>query len=352
MKKLLSFILLGVLFMGAKGCNDCEKMQSAAAAACAAMGVDSTECKQAKAEAEKTCTTTTTTTTTMPQTTCADGLPPIDGKCPTTCDELACPYGCKQESTGAVCLPKPPPPVLCLPDQAGWIPSATTGVMSWRVQWALDVYRSEHPEAFEEDGNRLSTHTPAAVDALYDGLGEVLARRSICGGQIRNDGERGDKLGVRNGDEVEAYHLVEYGGFRIQSPIKTESVWRAPVASTECKPPMPLRVYEVDQSPHWFLTCKPWGGAAADIKDCTPKVQGQPDFCEAVFGKRDLNCELGPEANADRECRERYLYGTTRVESRNGASCSMPTGNPMQFAGSGGCRLCSTLEPVVCSEWF
>jgi hypothetical protein len=269
------------------------------------------------------------------------------------------------DAAGPEGCPVPPvaPPVTrpaqCLPDQATWVQSTSPGEMAPTVQAALDTYRTEHPEAFEEGGGRLADHRAAAVDALYDGLGVVLARSGACGGQIRNDGERGDKLGVlRKDGQVEAFHVVEYGGYRLQSPIRTESVWRAPAAApaspagpaaTSCPPPVPLRTYE-DGNPHWFMRCKPH--VPAGVIDCTPKVQGQPDFCEAVFGKRDLNCDLGIEGDPARDARERYLYGSTRVESRDGAQCGPYGENPMQFWGHGGCRLCSTVDPVVCGEWF
>jgi hypothetical protein len=131
-----------------------------------------------------------------------------------------------------------------------------------------------------------------------------------------------------------------------QAP-ETPSVPRA------CGDPVPLRTYP-DGTAHWFFRCSPWGGPNANITDCSVKAQGQPEFCAAVWGKPDLNCDLGPEASAERACRERLLYGDPVVETRDGAAGWRYGGNPMQFqcAKRGGCRLCSTAEPVVCSEWF
>jgi hypothetical protein len=127
----------------------------------------------------------------------------------------------------------------------------------------------------------------------------------------------------------------------------------APSSPTVCGEPVPLRTYP-DGTAHWFFRCSPWGGPNANITDCSVKVKGQPEFCFAVWGKADLNCDLGPEATPERECRERLLYGSTLVEGRNGAECWQYGDNPMQVQGTrrGDCRLCSTADPAVCSEWF
>jgi hypothetical protein len=273
-----------------------------------------------------------------------------------SCANLECqpPAYCVESSSGPKCVKDAPEP-LCLPDQATWIFAGTSGDQASTVQAALDVYRTEHPGAFTDDGARLARQSPAGVDDLYDGLGVVLARSGLCGGQIRNDGQRGDKLGVlRTDGKVEVFHLVEYGGFRLQSPIRTDSVWRAPAAAALlCPPPVPERLYP-DGSPHWFMRCKQH--IPAGVIDCTPKVQGQPDYCQAVWGVPNLNCDIRPEGSFEREPCEATLYGSTRVESNGAAVCEPYGDNPMQFRTSmeGRCRLCATLasDPTVCSEWF
>jgi hypothetical protein len=271
------------------------------------------------------------------------------------------------EPAAPVVPPVTPPAAQCLPDQATWVQSSSTGELAPRVQAALDVYRTEHPGAFEEDGGRLVDHRPEAVDALYDGLGAVLARSGVCAGQIRNAGERGDKLGLLRSDgQVEAFHLVEYGGFRLQAPIRTESVWRAPAATpappagpaATCGEPVPPALGKIK------LECKP-GREGVTVCDSTPLVYSEGGtFCASIgFFNSDgvtgrLFCSPRQEGDPQRECWERTILGAPGPPA---APVFVWTGPPDQFVirenpftvefstGKGTVKACNA-DQKVCSE--
>jgi hypothetical protein len=220
--------------------------------------------------------------------------------------------------------------------------------------------------------------TPAIYESLRAAMGDLGPRpgsdphlsRALLAAQMRMRGwcaiAGSEAVFVRALDGfVEEYHAVHEGtgdwtnglykgihqirGSETSVPGQPQPPVVAPPTQA-VPPPIPLRVYE-DGNAHWFLKCKPH--VPRGVIDCTPKVLGQPEFCLQVFGKADLNCDLGKEGDPAREVREKYLYGDTFTRGTSKV-CERWGENPMQFAasGDGNCRLCSTSEPRVCSDGF
>jgi hypothetical protein len=140
--------------------------------------------------------------------------------------------------------------------------------------------------------------------------------------------------------------------------------------SGACGVPLPPKVWTVgtlppgwgqDQigKPRWEIGCTAHG----NVIDCTAKVA--PHACEycADIGMGEAGGQIRCGCPVRNECPgvkceervacEAYLTGGTKLESRNGATCSFARGNPFQFEPSGGnCRLCSVGDPRVCGPWF
>jgi hypothetical protein len=220
---------------------------------------------------------------------------------------------------------------------------------------AVRKYQADLPEDWADE-TRLTT--PSLIDRAFEQISARLPVRAAQSWSMKRS-QKSDALFVlrEDGIKFEEWHLFNYktgewaNGVGAMKGVWTLSGTSEPTVVSSCPPPIPLRAYEEDGSAHWFLKCKPH--VPAWVIDCTPKVYGQPDYCEAVHGKRDLNCDIRPEGAADRPVCEASLYGSIVVESRNGAECGQYGGNPMQFSANGGnCRICSTNKPLVCSDWF
>jgi hypothetical protein len=218
------------------------------------------------------------------------------------------------EPTDEPTAPPTPAAGCVLPDQAGWVVSRDQSPVRLELvrAWVATVQR-EHPDWFTDGGGRLASRSAAGVDALYDELGRVAARDGYCAGQIREHEGRLDKFGVMQpGGGLEAYHLVEYGGFRLQNPIKVNSVWVPPAGTPPVTTPTPAPTATPDSGcgapvppplGEWGLKCwEPRPGTTTC--DATPKVRGR-DYCASVGYTDGRNaCAVRPDCNpATQACR-------------------------------------------------
>jgi hypothetical protein len=384
-----------------------EPCGAAHRATLAACKVDGTACAEAKAAEALLCAPQTTPTKGQE----GDGKPapaPEPPPGPLTCANLDCAPGhhCQDSPSGPRCVKDDPQPQCSAtlsracwhdPDGQGWRFRCQDGVTDAKAPESCPAPPVEQPvvppavgctldgvidpDALEGIEPRPTIPAKLAADVNevelaaggcdncvvgpYDPwvakVAEGLRARGWCVGTRIHP----DAIAVSDPDDLSInyaihVHLAGGGAGRARwMPSAYVDAWRVKAATpappagpavTSCPPPVPLRAYE-DGNPHWFLKCKPH--VPGWVIDCTPKVIGQPDYCEAVHGKRDLNCDIRPEGTLDREACEATLYGDTVTESRNGADCSRWGTNPMQFGGNNAnCRLCSTSKPKVCSDWF
>jgi hypothetical protein len=129
---------------------------------------------------------------------------------------------------------------------------------------------------------------------------------------------------------------------------------------TDCDAPMPLR-YWPDGSPHWRLDSHPhgavidhtatyldeWDSASMTCPRCTAWGFG------TIGGQPRCTCPPGDDGTPGRLCREDWLSGGLKVESRNGAVCERSQDNPWWLLpNNGGCRFCSIADPRVCGGWY
>jgi hypothetical protein len=278
---------------------------------------------------------------------------------------LATAFGCTFVDEMLKPIPRPPveepqqPPVVTPPQNPPTQPPAEPAIASCGFTEADLVEAAiQRPQ------------TPAVYEAIRASMADLGPRpgsnphvsRALLAAQMRMRGwctiAGSAAIFVQvPGGLVEEYHAVHEGTgdwtnglYKGIHQIHGSETFVKPPTTPKVPPPVPLRAY-ADGRPHWFLKCKPH--VPRGVVDCTPKVLGQPEFCNAVFGVPDLNCDLGKEGDPAREQRERYLYEDT-VALGASKTCERWGENPMQFAasGDGNCRLCSTSEPRVCSEGF
>jgi hypothetical protein len=264
-----SFVMMAlaaVLFMGAKGCSDCEKKTAAAAATCQALGEGSDACKAAKIEADKAC-----APVIEPPATCNDGFPPGPEGCP-KCEHLTCQYGCTESPGGGICKPKPepvcpeacpagqeckdpavgcvavppPPATTCVPackatescvkrgsvepftyecvpvtttpeaplirdEDLTYVGDAAPAQMWAETDAAISRWRTLHPEKWNGNGSCLVS--VSGIDEAFLGISTELLRVGIVAGQsITDDGKRSDCTFVnRTGTKLyEEGHLFDY----------------------------------------------------------------------------------------------------------------------------------------------
>lgn len=218
---------------------------------------------------------------------------------------------------------------------------------------------------------------------------DQLKRQGLCSGQ-HSPGTGPDDPGT---DEIaialtatstrESYHVYagpkEGPGTLVLSPQAAREAWAAPGGAPPpgpdpppppvggCGAPLPPKVWTAATlpdgwseaqigTPRWLIECVPHG----NVVDCTAKVAPQAcDYCAAIgMGTMPdgvqprCGCPVRKEDSPERGPCEAFLTGGTKLEARNGATCSFAHGNPFQFDPSGGgCRLCSN-DGTVCGGWF
>jgi hypothetical protein len=128
---------------------------------------------------------------------------------------------------------------------------------------------------------------------------------------------------------------------------------------TDCPAPMPLR-YWPDGSPHWRLDSHhgavidhtatymdEWDSASMTCPRCTAWGFG------TIGGQARCTCPPGDDGTPGRLCREDWLSGGLKVESRNGVVCNRSAANPWWLEpNNGNCRFCSVADPRVCGGWY
>jgi hypothetical protein len=296
--------------------------------------------------------------------------------------------------------PSPTPAPRCLPDQAKWVVAPDqTGSLTAQVEAAIATYQQENPAEFTDGGTRLANRTAAGVAHFYDGLAMVLARSGLCAGQVYNDSSRGDMFGAQRplvlpaAGHVEDFHIVEYGGFRLQRPLKVNSVWAPPAGpqpsptppeapppqATACPAPLPgdplgpCGLNDIAIKIHTGHTFSRGGDCnlpdrvTLKVVDSTPHVRcykdvPQPNYCAkigsfAAPGVGNMICPLRLEGNADRAACELYALrarGSTTdgIWNWHSTACVLKTENPAQVScWPSGCAVwvCNT-DDSVCSE--
>jgi hypothetical protein len=161
------------------------------------------------------------------------------------------------------------------------------------------------------------------------------------------------------------------------SPNSWRGAWVAPGGTAPpvepptagaCGAPLPPKVWTAETlppnwgqdqigQPRWTMNCGPHQGKI----DCVAVVN--PHACAycASIGMGTMpdgvqprcGCPVRQEGSPERVPCETYLTGGTRLESRNGATCSFVGGNPFVFEpNNGNCRLCSVGDGRVCGDWY
>jgi hypothetical protein len=404
MKKILLFALVGVLFMGAKGCNDCQKAQAEAVATCQTAGAESDLCKAAQAKAVIACapkpepTAEPTCPTCQPGYVCTD--PAVGCVLKPTCPE-ACPTGqqCTDAAIGCVALP---PPTTCDPackadekcvekgatekyyvcekipgpteaplipdEELVALPGNTSPTQMWsETEAAINRWRTLHPEKWRGDGACLIDGA-AGIDGAFLGIATELLRQSIVAGQsVTQDGQRSDALFVnRTGTDLyEEMHLFDYArGCVATGPNAFRGVYvrqttepPPPVTTTCPYEPCPEKYYEDGTTPHWkFVSHAHTMGNA----DSTPITVGQEPFCHAIGmspmadGTLRAGCPMRPDGHSERVAVEDWLLDGGPVrDSKDGGDCTPNnTDNPYAFLmRSGNCRNCN-VPKTVCTDWY
>lgn len=388
MRKAAAVLFAALLFMGAKGCSDCDKYTAAADAVCASSGMESALCVEARKLAAKEC----GVVIPPPPATCADGLPPGPDGCPKTCDDLACPYGCEQPDPhkDAVCKPKPPTPpptcpeacpagqectdpaVGCKPKPTP--PPAGACVIEGDLEVTVPQYTPQLQAIVVEEIKAMGDTTGQPPAVTLERLAARLRARGLCAiaGIEAVFVQRTDK-------NFEEYHavffgtgaLIETGKFMGTHYDKTGATPPPPVSDACPALPCPLREWTADTLPpgwgdneignaawKWNAKLHTMGNA-----DSTPVCVRQEPFCREIGlspyadGTPRASCPMRPDGHADRVAVETWLLrGGPVREGRNGMtreSCAPNnTDNPFAFlAGTGNCRICDT-PGVTCSDWF
>jgi len=280
---------------------------------------------------------------------------------------------------------EPPPATTNCDGDPGAITGQTTSVHGTAVN---EVMRDLTGCSIGSDCRLGNTTSQQFFRAVVDGL----RTRGLCAGQ--HEPMQTDEIAVSSNRSAirEGYHV--FGGDDSNGPVPPggtvrKVVWSPGAARPSyygntaapappgpplpppvgaCGDPLPPKVWTAatlpdgwgsDQigKPRWEIGCVPHG----NVIDCTAKVAPNAcDYCAAIgMGTMPdgvqprCGCPVRKEDDAQRGPCEAYLTGGTKLESRNGATCSFVGGNPFQFEPSGGqCRLCSVGDGRVCGGWF
>ncbi len=265
--------------------------------------------------------------------------------------------------------PEQPLPASCLPDASGWTQANSAPEAVDLAEGATAVVHAEHPELFVEDGQTLADASPAGVERYYDELGLALragkvGARKVCAGQPREGGALVDKFGVMLPSGAMAqFHLVEYGGFRLQRPIRMNSKWRppdepspTPTASPAAACPSPLppldKFAEIGIKRHTMGYC-----------DTSEIIARACDYCASIGmgemgGVIRCSCPVRPDGHRDRVACEATL-GELRWEADAGELEMKPDEeHPGTFNTSmarcvqdSGCTRVRKCRGAICSEW-
>jgi hypothetical protein len=319
--------------------------------------------------------------------------PPPPPSCP------QCPEGqeCKDPAVGCVPKPIPPPTTGCNPtldpaksapvgSDSEWPAAADQSLPS---EWKQGVWngvraaQASCPSAWS--GDCLS----AGPSGINDGYRLISAALQAAGTKASHavvDGQLKDHLWIERSSgskDWNASKLFYYGNGCLITGDGAFTVhgWYTytgsggtappdPPSTDGCSAPLPPKVWTPETlpdgwgsdqigQPRWELGCTPHG----NVVDCTPKVSPHAcDYCTAIGmgemgGQPRCGCPVRNECPGfkceERVACEQYLTGGTKLESRNGASCSFAHNNPLQFfPNNGNCRLCSVGDGRVCGGWY
>jgi hypothetical protein len=409
-----AWFVAAVLGMGAKGCSESEKCsalrQSAEAVckaapdsvSCAALRQQlescdvpadpcaecpaGTVCRKTSVHGNRSGDASTWTEGTMVECVPVDPAPPVNCLTHPTCpDGQHCDQGigCVPDP-----LPDPLPPVVCPPDT---IPQVLDGA----VVGCLPYPPPEEPvpacSIDGEPGASLPAHQPALGDEVNAAMTALrpecpvgsrclltegrqawqakvvaeLRRRGVCAGQ-HNPGT--DEIAVASSPTAprEGWHVyagAEDGpGTVVWSPGAARLAWSAPVTAPDL-PPVPDPPATTCPAPpcpdrakgRWKIKTKLH---SPKIVDNTAVTVDQEPFCRATGmspmadGTLRAGCPMRPDGHPERSAVEAWVTGGTKLEARNGATCTPVLGNPFQFyRAGGGCRLCSA-DGLTCGGWF
>jgi hypothetical protein len=375
-------VFAALLFMGAKGCSNCEKATAAAVAVCQATGEESDACKTAKAEAAKECkpdpepTPTPTPTPTPPPASCATTTcPPEKPLCaetpegptcykptPNVCPPCAEGYECLDPLVG--CQPKPPaPPAGCVipdADDPAW---GTPIPVGQRPTLMYQAYK----RAIEKVGNRCgyaSADESKQMQTLKD-IAAALVADGVCAAQSA------DSVSIKAPDNLfEEWHAVYFGnGCIIDGPNAYKGAWpyggpttppTPPPSSYACPAPVPPRLWTAETlpagwgedmigKPRFEVKAKPHGA----VVDSTPVVGPRAcDYCLSIgMGELDpgvprCSCPVRPDGHPDRvACEDVLLVPSASVHGpkwvKDGSTLALVS-----------CDLAPDSEPCVTENTF